>query len=241
MRTGSLHVGRSAHEAGGAVATRPDDGAWPEDEWVPISALEHASYCPRQCALIHVEQSYEENVFTLRGNRAHQRAHDPGDQTSGDRRTVRGMPIWSAALGITGKADVVEYGGDGRPRPVEYKAGKHRRWRHEAVQLCAQGMCLEEMLGVAVPEGDIFYHASRERRAVSFDDELRATVIATIAEVREMMRSGRLPPAPNDQRCPNCSLIDICLPQISDQAHRVGGFRAALFQVDDGAISDEWD
>lgn len=208
---------------------------------MPISALEHASYCPRQCALIHVEQSYEENVFTLRGNRAHQRAHESGDQVTGDRRIARGMPIWSASLGVTGKADIVEFDAGGNPRPVEYKAGKHRRWQHEAVQLCAQAMCLEEMLGLAVPEGDIFYHASRERRPVSFDAELRAAVIATITKVRALMRAGRLPPAPNDQRCPNCSLIDVCLPHISDRAHRVAGFHTTLFQVDDGAQSNEWD
>lgn len=217
------------------------DGPWPEDDWVPISALEHASYCPRQCALIHVEQSYEENIFTLRGTRAHRRAHEASDHIASDRRIVRGMPLWSAALGLTGKADLVEYDPDGRPRPVEYKSGKHRRWRHEAVQLCAQAMCLEEMLGVAVPDGDIYYHASRERRPVTFDAALRDAVVATTAQVREMLRSGHLPPAPNDERCPNCSLIDICLPGISDHAHRVGGFYAALFQVDDGALSHEWD
>ncbi len=128
---------------------------------VPISALEHFSYCPRQCALIHVEQTYEENLYTVRGRLAHERV-DEGDTSSrAGTRTLRGVPLWSFHLGLRGKADAVELHPAG-PFPIEYKVGR-RHGAHADVQLCAQALCLEEMLGVPVPRGAVYYGALRRR------------------------------------------------------------------------------
>lgn len=201
---------------------------WSDDELVMISALEHWSYCPRQCALIHLEQTYDENLYTLRGNRAHRAADEPGAAATRGVRIVRGMPIWSERLGLTGRADVVEFH-DETPYPVEYKAGSSRRWAHEAVQACAQAICLEEMLGIPVPAGAVWYNASRQRREVAFDTPLRALVEEMTAAVRAMMAGSRLPDAPNDQRCPKCSLFDACLPALSARPARLRGMMAELF------------
>ena len=145
---------------------------------------------------------------------------------------VRGMPLWSDRLGLVGKADVVEFHGE-TPYPVEYKAGTRRSWGHEALQLCAQALCLEEMLGAAVPAGAIWYHGSRQRREIVFDDALRALVPEAVAAVRAMLAGTRLPPAPNDQRCPKCSLFDACLPGLAASPARIRGFQGELFRVGD--------
>lgn len=206
-----------------------DAPTWADADLVPISALEHWSYCPRQCGLIHLEQTYDENLFTLRGNRVHRAADDPDEAAPRGVRTARAVPLWSDRLGLAGRADIVEFR-DGAPYPVEYKAGAKRAWRHEALQLCAQAVCLEEMLGVAVPAGAVWYHASRERREVAFDDLLRRTVAEATAEVRAMLASDRLPPAVNDKRCPACSLRDACLPGIVGSPARLRGVMAELFR-----------
>jgi CRISPR-associated exonuclease Cas4 len=186
---------------------------WAEEEVVMISALEHYSYCPRQCALIHVEQVYDENLYTLRGNRVHQRAHDPSEGASEEGvRIERGLSLFSERLGLVGKADVVEFHPDGTPYPVEYKSGPRRQSRHDAIQLCAQAMCLEEMLGRAVPRGAVFHYASRRRREVAFDDGLRRLTEEKILEVRQLLVSRSLPPPVADARCPKCSLFDACMP-----------------------------
>lgn len=210
-----------------------DLGGLPEyaeghDIEVPVSAIEHYSYCPRQCALIHVEQTFEENVFTMRGRLAHERV-DAGDDTSGRGvRAVRGVPLWSERLGIRGKADLVEFRADG-PYPVEYKVGV-RKGRHADLQLCAQALCLEEMLGVPVPRGAVFYHGSRRRYEVPLDEKLRSDTIAAIDGIRALLRAQRLPPAPNDARCPNCSLLNACLPWVVAEGARLRGLQGALFR-----------
>lgn len=201
---------------------------WADDELVMISALEHWSYCPRQCALIHLEQTYEENLYTLRGNRAHRAADDAGVASPRGVRMVRAMPVWSNRLGLTGRADIVEFHGE-TPYPVEYKSGSSRKWAHEAVQACAQAICLEEMLGVPVPAGAIWYHASRQRREVLFDDHLRSLVVEMTMAVRAMMAGTKLPDAPNDARCPKCSLFEACLPALSARPARLRGMMAELF------------
>ncbi len=196
---------------------------------VLISALEHWSYCPRQCGLIHLESVWDENLYTLRGTAAHERV-DAGDTgaTSEGARIVRSMPLWSDRLGLYGKADVVEFRNE-TPYPVEYKVGERRAWVHEAIQLCAQALCLEEMLGEAVPDGAIYYHGSRRRRLVSIDAALRQQTETAVAAVRAMLEGGELPPAVNDERCPSCSLLESCLPAAVSNNHRTGAFRAVLF------------
>ena len=212
---------------------------WADHDLVPISALEHWSYCPRQCGLIHLEQTYDENLFTLRGRRVHERADDPGAAAAGV-RVVRALPLWSAHLGLTGRADAVEFRG-AVPMPVEYKSGPKRDARHEALQLCAQAICLEEMLGAPVPAGAIWHHASRQRQEVAFDAALRARVAEATHAVRAMLADGRLPPAVDDRRCRHCSLADACLPGVMAHPARVRGWLGELFRpgATDGAGDGE--
>ena len=185
-----------------------------EDEWpVLISALEHFSYCPRQCALIHVERIFDENVFTLRGRYAHERADEPHTTLENGVRMERALPLWSDRLGLQGKGDVVEFHPDGRVVPVEYKNGPRRERRHDDIQLCAQALCLEEMLGVTVESGAMYSLQTHRRRDAVFTDALREETEDIIAQVRAVQQSrGPLPPALNDARCPRCSLLDACVP-----------------------------
>ncbi len=185
---------------------------WDEAEIVPLSALEHYAYCPRQCALIHIEQVYEENVYTLRGAALHERVDQVASEWDEGLRMEYALPLWSVRLGLIGRADVVGFFPDGTPYPIEYKSGKHGVKYPDAVQLCAQAMCLEEMLGCEVKHGALYYHASRRRREVVFDDSLRQLTEQIIQQTRQMLLSGRTPPPVNDARCPNCSLVQICMP-----------------------------
>jgi len=180
---------------------------------VLISALEHYSYCPRQCALIHVERIFDENVFTLRGRYAHERADQAHSTLENGLRIERALPLWSDRLGLQGKGDVVEFYPDGRVVPVEYKNGPRRERRHDDVQLCAQAFCLEEMLSITVEQGAVYSLQTHRRRDVLFGDELREETENMIHDIRAMQQSqGPLPPAVNDNRCPRCSLVDACVP-----------------------------
>lgn len=205
----------------------PGEDALDRDLEVPISALEHYSYCPRQCALIHVEQTYEENLFTVRGNIAHERVDQGPVSSSAGVRVYRSMPLWSERLGLTGKADTVEVHPSG-PVPVEYKVGR-RHGVHAEIQLCAQALCLEEMFAAEVPQGAVYYHATRRRQAVRFDPVLRARTLQAVEAVRVLLRTQSLPMAPNDNRCPNCSLVNACLPSVVGMQARVRGFQGSLF------------
>ncbi|HUX65096.1 CRISPR-associated protein Cas4 [Sulfuricella sp.] len=180
---------------------------------IMLSALQHWSYCPRQCALIHVEQVFDENVFTMRGNAAHERVDDPGFETFEGVRAERALPVWSDRLGLVGKCDVVEFRPDGHIYPVEYKHGPKREKSHDDIQLAAQAMCLEEMTGRVITHGAIYHHGSRRRREVAITQALRDKVEETVNAIRAMMDSGKLPPPVNDARCKECSLKEICQPQ----------------------------
>jgi CRISPR-associated exonuclease Cas4 len=195
---------------------------------VLISALEHYSYCPRQCALIHVDQTYDENLYTIRGKLMHERVDSGDDMPSRGVETLRGIPLWSERYSLRGKADAVEWH-DGVPYPVEYKVGR-RKGAHTDVQLCAQALCLEEMLGVAVPRGAVYYGATRKRHEVVFDEPLRARTLDLAAAIRTMLIAQQLPPAPNDARCPNCSLYQACLPEVVSQRERLRHFQRVLYQ-----------
>ena len=198
-----------------------------ETERVMISALEHYVYCPRQCALIHIEQIFDENVFTIRGRLVHEQVDEPITALEGDRRIEQAVPLWSDRLGLVGKADVVEFLPDGTPCPVEYKSGRRRPRRAIDVQLCAQALCLEEMLNRPVPRGAVFHHASRRRREVEFTETLRADVENVGKAVRELLAASTIPPPLADARCPNCSLIDVCMP---DAVEHVKTYREELFK-----------
>jgi CRISPR-associated exonuclease Cas4 len=194
-----------------------------EPDPLPLSALQHWAYCPRQCGLIHLEQAFDDNLHTLRGQAVHRQVDQPGVELRRGLRVERALPVWSDALGLIGKADVVEFEPDGTPYPVEYKHGS----RHKAadiaacddVQLAAQALCLEEMTGRPVPEGALFYASSKRRRTVTIDDALRERVSATAAEVRRMLATGELPPPTADERrCRGCSLRDRCQPEATARA-----------------------
>lgn len=206
-----------------------DDGSIDADiEPIMISALEHFAYCPRQCALIHIEQTFDENIYTLKGHIAHERVDQAIMRNEDTIRVERALPLWSRRLGLTGRADVVEFHGT-TPYPVEYKLGKQRTWQYEAIQVCAQALCLEEMTGRDVPGGAIYYCSSRLRREITFDTQLRETVAQVAGAVRTMLNNLAMPPAVNDQRCDKCSLIESCLPAIVTKPGRWQSYRAALF------------
>lgn len=201
-------------------------------ELVMISALEHYSYCPRQCALIHIEQTFDENIYTLKGDMAHERVDSAITRSEDEMRVERGLPLWSRKLGLVGRADVVEFHGN-IPYPVEYKLGKLRKWQFEAIQVCAQALCLEEMLGLPVPQGAIYYCSSRSRREITFDARLRDAVKEITLAVRALLQNNVLPSAVNDQRCEKCSLIESCLPGVVVKPGRLQYYRSSLFKVDE--------
>ena len=209
-----------------------DHEAKQELEPVMISALEHYSYCPRQCALIHLDQVFDENIYTLRGRMIHERVDEGESSTEDGIRVERAVPLWSKRIGLLGKADVVEFHGE-TPYPVDYKLSPKREHLHAALQLCAQAICLEEMLGKGVPRGAIFHHGSRRRQEVVFDDALREKVKKTTQEIRAMLSSSNLPDPPNDSRCRNCSLQDSCLPEVVGSKERLRGLARELFKAND--------
>ncbi|MCF8030857.1 MAG: CRISPR-associated protein Cas4 [Desulfohalobiaceae bacterium] len=187
-----------------------------EEELVPLSALQHLLYCKRQCALIHVDGVWTENRYTAEGRIVHERAHQSGGQSRGEVRTETGVYVRSSRLGLVGQADVVEFhreqGGIWRPYPVEYKRGRAKPEDWDRVQLCAQAVCLEEMLELEVPRGAIYYDQPRRREPVEFDNELRSRVEEAVSRAREILDSGILPVAEQGSRCRRCSLAEICLP-----------------------------
>lgn len=187
---------------------------------IPLSALQHWCYCPRQCALIHVEQVFADNLHTLRGQAVHKQVDQPGVETRAGLRVERALPVWNDRLGLIGKADIVEFEADGTPYPVEYKHGSRNKaaWiaACDDLQLTAQALCLEEMTGKPVPAGALYYATSRRRREVAITAALRERVAEATAAVRALIQAGTMPPAANDARCKNCSLVELCQPALRD-------------------------
>lgn len=204
------------------------------DDYIPLSALQHYLYCPRQCALIHLEQLWAESRHTAEGRLLHERADKPAGERRRGVRTVTAMPLAHAGLGITGIADVVEFhaGEAGeQPYPVEYKRGRPKAHRADEVQLCAQALCLEAMLGVRVPEGALYYGKTRRRKLVPMDAGLRQLTTDTIAATRAMLAGRQTPLADYEpKRCDNCSLLDLCLPRMLDRQGGVQGWLARQLQ-----------
>ena len=210
-----------------------------EDALVPISALQHYLFCPRQCALIHVEQQWAEDGATAEGRLMHERVDDGKPDRRAGVRTVRGIALRSLALGVTGKADAVEFHGKGKtatPYPVEYKRGKPKAHRADEVQLCAQALCLEEMFGVRVPEGALFYGQTRRRLPVSFDTELRDLTARTAQSVRTMMANGQTPHPVLMLGCKRCSLATLCRPKRLEAPPSIA--RWLTRQLDDALTAD---
>lgn len=188
-----------------------------EDELVPLSALQHLVVCPRQCALIHLEGIWIESERTAEGRVQHERVDRGGAEVRDGVRRAYGVPVRSLVLGVAGRADVVEFhpdpdGGPERPFPVEHKRGRPKAGDEDRVQLCAQALCLEEMLGVAVPAGALFYGERRRRTDVAFDDALRRRTAEVAAAVHALLADGRTPSPPPDAPCRACSLQAACRP-----------------------------
>lgn len=181
-----------------------------DSDFIPISALQHWRVCPRQCALIHLLGVWQENRYTAEGRVFHQHVHETGGQCRSGVRTEHGLQLCSQALGLTGQADVVEFRVELPPFPVEYKRGKPKHDSTDAVQLCAQAMCLEEMLQTSIPKGALFYGASRRRLEVEFTPELRKEVRELTLAIRSMLRQDALPKVQHIPRCEGCSLATYC-------------------------------
>lgn len=179
---------------------------------IPISAIEHFGYCPRQCALIHCDGIWNDNAHTVTGNRKHRRVDSGRHRSERGRQVLRSIPLWSETLGLTGRADVVEMTDDA-VRPVEYKSGRPHGLAAD-MQVCAQALCLEEMLGVDVPHGFVWYGGPKRRVRVEFTQDLRDRVLDVIQAIRRQMLEAELPPAVDDGRCEACQLNAHCLPEL---------------------------
>lgn len=203
-----------------------------ETDPIAISALQHWAYCGRQCGLIHVEQAFEDNVYTKRGQAVHRLVDQPGYEVKAGIKVERALPIWSDRLGLIGKADLVEFHPDGTIFPVEFKHGRKRGKMHDDIQVAAQAMCLEEMLARPVTCGAIFHASSRRRRQITITQELRRTVEETVTAIREMLVSGTLPPPVHDERCQACSLQALCQPQALVNREKLAHLQRQLLDAD---------
>ena len=201
-----------------------------EDDLLPLSALQHLLFCERQAALIHLEQLWAENPLTVQGRQLHEKVDSAPGESRGDVRVARSLPLRSLRLGLSGRADLVELHrisddnagepgsvlpgipGVWRPFPVEYKRGRPKPYHADEVQLCAQALCLEEMLGTSVPAGAIFYGQTRHRHDVRFDAALRRETEEAAGRLHRLIASGVTPPPVRAPKCDQCSLIGLCLP-----------------------------
>ena len=186
---------------------------------IAISALNQYVFCPRRCALMHVEGIWSDNEHTAKGTILHKNADERGFEMSGVAKLLRALPLYSEKYGLSGKADIVEVRAD-EIIPVEYKKGKRREFDNDNIQLTAQALCLEEMFEKAISRGFIFHAASKRRREVVFDEDLRRETIAVIEAVRELLEIEIIPAAELKPRCDGCSLRGTCLPELSDANHR---------------------
>lgn len=217
-----------------------------ESELLPVSALQHLLFCERQCALIHLEGIWDENLFTAEGRLLHQRVDESGTFSRQDIRVCHGLRLRSLVLGLSGQADVVEFHrisdadenecldscnctatslintlGLWKPYPIEYKRGKDKPDSSDEVQLCAQALCLEEMMGCEIEEGALFYGKTRRRKKVPFKEPLRELTIESSKKLHNLIKSGRTPSPVFSSKCGNCSLFDFCMPRQFDKKQSV--------------------
>jgi CRISPR-associated exonuclease Cas4 len=188
-----------------------------EADFIAISALQHYVFCPRQCALIHIEQVWAENSYTAEGREMHERVDDGETSYRPGVRITRSVPLRSAMLGASGIADVVEWhkrNGREEPFPIEYKRGRQKKHDADKVQLCAQAICLEEMLNLTIPTGALFYGQTKHRFDVTFDETLREKTIAASNGVHELFSNGVTPLPEPGPKCKQCSLHELCLPEV---------------------------
>jgi CRISPR-associated exonuclease Cas4 len=215
--------------------------AFSEDDLIPISALQHYLFCRRQCALIHVEQIWTENVLTMEGRILHEKVHESDTESRSGVRIVRGLRIHSVVAGLIGQADVVEFvrsesgiplegfSGFWQPYPVEFKRGKPKGDAIDEVQLCAQAICLEEMLKVEIRKGAFFYGTPRRRHEIFITPSLRGLTMKIVMEVRGLFASGNTPTAKYQKKCRNCSLYAECLPKTTGSNRNIGEYLKKAF------------
>ena len=212
------------------------------DDYLMLSGIQHFAFCKRQWALIHIEQQWQENSRTFSGQLLHKNADNPYMvECRGDRIISRAMPIQSQFLGVSGVADVVEFhrgtegvvlpGQEGywQVVPVEYKVGKKKSGDCDAVQVCAQAMCLEEMFATTIACGYLYYGKTRRRTEVIFTEKLRRRVCGLVSEMYHLYDMGATPSAVYGSYCQSCSLVDICLPQMSERARSVSRYLNGIF------------
>ncbi|MBI2422527.1 MAG: CRISPR-associated protein Cas4 [Candidatus Hydrogenedentes bacterium] len=231
-----------------------DQDTYPEDDFLQLSGVQHFLFCPRQWALIHVEGEWTENRWTAEGKTLHDRADSATSELRGDVLTARSVLVRSFRLGISGKLDVLEFHrteegapsamrvpgrrGWWRPFPVEYKRGKPKSHRADEAQLCAQALCLEEMYGVPILEGALFYGKTRRRLAVAVDAALRELVEETFSTMHAWLERGYVPPPVYEKKCEQCSLMGICMPKQAAQHSRARTYLRRLFE-DTGEAPEE--
>lgn len=211
-----------------------------EDDLLPISALQHLAFCPRQCALIHLEGIWDENRLTAEGRTLHEKTHEPLTESGPGIRIARSLRLHSFRLGLVGQADVVEFhqlpkncqggarlegsGKKWRPFPVEYKRGSPKTGHCDIIQLCAQALCLEEMLEVRIDKGALFYGRPRRRHEVTLGDDLRQETEELAMRLRELFNDGKTPTARYEKKCKNCSLVEVCMPKVTGIKKNIGRY-----------------
>lgn len=220
-----------------------------ESDLLPISALQHLEYCERQCALIHIERQWADNRFTAEGTILHERADSEERENRKNIRIARGLRIRSMRLGIWGQADVVEFHrttdtenfinlhdaqGKWKPYPIEYKRGKPKTNKCDEIQLCAQTLSMEEMLGVTIHEGALYYCTPKRRTVIEFNTGLRTETETAICRLHELIRSRHTPKAVYGDKCKKCSLNNICLPQISNHSNVKSYIEKELNVIEEG-------
>lgn len=215
-----------------------------EEDFILISALQHWIFCPRQCALIHIEQQWEENVFTAEGRGIHEKVHESGAENVKGIRVVRGLRLRSIKLGLIGQSDVVEFHEDSdganipglkgkfRPYPIEYKRGKPKIDFSDEVQLCAQALCLEEMLCTSVLSGALFYGLPRRRKEVEFQNSLKQKTQEEVYRLHEFVLKRKTPRAKYTRKCKSCSLINLCMPKISGVRKNINQYLSQVYKTE---------
>lgn len=202
-----------------------------ENQLLPISALQHLIFCERQCALIHVEQLWAENVLTVEGRQLHEKAHDGKSETAGNIRIARSLWLRSNQLGLIGQADIVEFHDDGAVIPVEYKRGKPKKDDSDRVQICAQAMCLEEMLDTSIDQAFLFYGTKQRRTKVDIDGPVRTMTRSKIDRLRQMIDRRETPVATRVPKCDKCSLLELCIPDSQRLARGVDAWNQRQFSL----------
>ena len=210
-----------------------------EDDLIHLAALNQYAYCPRRCALIHIEQLWSENLFTAEGRIMHDKVDTADKESRGNIRIEYGVPLRSLRHGLIGKADVVEFNrqeDNWHPFPVEYKRGKPKKDNCDKVQLCAQAICLEEMLSCTITEGALFYGTTRRREDVVFDTALRTETKETAEKVHELIGSGITPKPEYSKKCKSCSLEQLCMPKTCGKKGKASAYLLEIGSIEEDNI-----